>query len=331
MNSVIMISMKKTIVIFGISSLVGSNLAEALKHKYRIIGTYYNTKVQIDGVLCLPCDVLSRETVQMILYKFQPEFTLYCVGLSSIEDCSENMKLADALNTAGVFNVTNFSERYKSKFIYISSSYIFSGEDVLFKEGDTPLPNTDYGTTMSSAEFYIQKSCLNYLILRCCSLYGRGLNPNVRSWMELIEERLSSNQTLPCDNNVITGFLDIHFLAKVLDQCLEEDVTNRLFQVSSSDFGTRYDFALKYSRIFGFGESLVVKSPWSFPINQLAARDSVVLDGKYRFMMDTSNIHLHLGIKFPTIEEAINSTFERLGGSDQKNGQSKGSTGITYI
>ena len=40
-------SKKKTILIFGISSFLGSSLADILKEKYRVVGTYYNTPVDI--------------------------------------------------------------------------------------------------------------------------------------------------------------------------------------------------------------------------------------------------------------------------------------------
>ena len=51
---------KKTVVIIGASSFVGSNIAEAFAKEYRVIGTYFNTPVKIPGVLMIKCDVLEK-------------------------------------------------------------------------------------------------------------------------------------------------------------------------------------------------------------------------------------------------------------------------------
>ena len=163
----------KTVLIFGISSFLGSNLAAELKKDYRVVGTYFNTPVDIEGILTLKCDVHNKDLVQRITFLFKPDITIYAVGLTDISACQEYPKVADALNTAGVFNVSMASERYNSKFIYFSSSYIFSGEDTLFTEADTPTPSSVYGNTVASSEFYIQKSCLNYIIFRCAPIFGR--------------------------------------------------------------------------------------------------------------------------------------------------------------
>ena len=181
---------QKTILIFGVSSFLGSNLAELLKDKYRVVGTYFNNETRIDGVFSLKCDVHQKNEVQKISFMVKPDITIYAVGLTSIRDCHEYPKVADALNTAGVFNVSAAAERYNSKFIYFSTSYIFSGEDTLYRENDTPMPSTMYGSTMASSEFYVQKSCLNYIIFRCSPLIGRGYQFHDSNWVETLD-RLS--------------------------------------------------------------------------------------------------------------------------------------------
>ena len=54
---------RKTVVIFGVSSFVGSNLAYFLKDHFRVIGTYNLNKVEIpDETALLPICVLRAET-----------------------------------------------------------------------------------------------------------------------------------------------------------------------------------------------------------------------------------------------------------------------------
>jgi dTDP-4-dehydrorhamnose reductase len=300
--------MKKTILIFGVSSFVGSNLLEMLKDEYRIIGTYYKTPVSIPGVTCIPCDVLRKEYVSNITSRFRPDLTIYAVGLSSLKECQQTPKLADALNSNGAVNCCASSERYGSKFIYISSGFVLGGEDTVYREGETPFPNTAYGTSLSSTEFYIQRSCLNYLILRCCPLYGRSFNPNHNNWFEYLQAAFAKNEMFQADDSVYTGYLDINIMVKILKAALNKEVTNRLFHLSSTDFMTRYEFAKLYAKIFKKDETLIQKTSGKFP----ADKNNNGENSNYYYRLDTSNIEEFLNTKMPKIEESLSLTRKRL-------------------
>lgn len=321
---------KKTVVIFGISSFMGSNLAEILKQEYRVIGTYSHCKVDIPGVLTVNCDVLNRAEVQMILYTFQPDITVYTVGLSSLQDCHENEKLADALNSSGVYNVLGFAERYKSKFCYISSSFVFPGVNTLYSESETPLSNTVYGHNLASTEFYIQKSCLNYLILRTCPVYGRSYNPRQLTYFEALEKNLNANQSVLADARVHHGFLDATYLASIVKQCFDLNVTNRLLQISTPNIMNRYQFAQLYAKQFKQNELLVSKFNWQFPFDQKNT-SAYYTDGDLFYQMNISNIESLLKMKMPTIEESMEFTYKRLTMNTKQSKSIKKSSGVSFI
>lgn len=320
---------QKTIMIFGISSFLGSSLADLLKNEYRVVGTYYSTPVNIPGILSLKCDIHNKEMVQKMTYIFKPDITIYTVGLTDLNACQDYPKVADALNTAGVFNVSAASERYGSKFIYFSSSYIFSGENTLFRENDTPMPSSIFGNNIASSEFYIQKSCLNYVIFRCCPIYGRSFNMNTLNWMEVLEKYSFLNKKIICDTKVYTGFVDIWCVAEILKQAIESNATNRLFQVSSSDIMSRYEFSQKYMEIFGGNTALLSKGDWKFPRTE----NRIGLQGlgeELYFKMDTNNIESTFKIDMPTVEDTLRRTYSKLSGTYGSKNKVK-SSGITFI
>ncbi|MBT3981302.1 MAG: sugar nucleotide-binding protein [Bacteriovoracaceae bacterium] len=321
---------KKTLIIFGVSSFVGSNLAQSLKDKYRVIGTYFENRVSIKGMLTVPCDVLNRDAVQMVLYTFKPDVAIYCVGLSSLEDCQGREKYADALNTMGVFNVSQFSERYKAKFIYISSAYIFSGEKPLYFENDTPDPNTIFGRTKASAEFYVQKSCLDYILLRCCNFYGRSINARQFTWFENVEQGLFKNKSLRIDDHIRFGFLDVQYLGLIIHLCLERDITNKLLHISSKDVMTYYEFVKLYANIFKLNNDLIQKGKWEFPLER-AISTEIDLDDGLSFRLEVQNIEAYLDAELPTVEDSLVGTFDRLGGKLIKSSSKKQTTGIEFI
>jgi dTDP-4-dehydrorhamnose reductase len=303
-------SNKRTILIFGVSSFVGSNLAEYLKHDFKIIGTYFKTKANIPGILTLPCDVLDKDQVQLVIYAFKPDLVIYAVGMSSIKDCSENIQIADALNTGGLINVSEYCQRYKAKICFISSNFVFGGEKKEYIEMDIPDANTVYGKAMASSEFYIQKTSLNYIIFRCCKLYGRGINPTKPTWFENIQRSLYINKNITLDNKIHTGFLDIYYLALVIKICLGYEVTNRMFQISSTDEMSLFEFATMYASTFSQSKNLISKGSFHFPEISGSGSGSRELF----YAMDLMNIEGFLHIKLPSVEESLKLTFDRFHG-----------------
>lgn len=319
---------KKTILIFGLSSFLGSNLAENLRDDYRVVGTYFNTPVHIEGILSIKCDVQNKDMVQKVVFLFQPDITIYALGLTDLEACQEFPKVADALNTAGVFNVSTASESYQSKFLYFSSCYIFSGEKTLFKENDTPMPSSIYGNTVASSEFYIQKSCLNYIIFRCCPIYGRSYNPNDLKWTEVVERNEFLGKKIVCDSKVHTGFVDVYTIVELVKKAISLNVTNRLLHVTTKDCMTRYEFAQKYLEVFGGNTSLLMKGDWKFPQteNVLALQS---LGEELYFSMDTSNIEDEFAMEMPSIEDTLLRYKNKIEGNIKA--KKLTSVGITFI
>jgi dTDP-4-dehydrorhamnose reductase len=162
---------------------------------------------------------------------------------------------------------------------------------------------------LSSTEFYIQRSCLNYLILRCCPLYGRGYNPTHSNWFENLQLSFAKGEQVLADDSVHTGFLDVQIMIRILKATLANNITNRLLHVSSKDSMTRYEFALLYAKIFKKDEGLVQRITGKFPVDK--NKDD---NQSYYYRLDTSNIEEFLNAKMPKIEDSLQLTYKRLSG-----------------
>jgi dTDP-4-dehydrorhamnose reductase len=301
--------MRKTVMIIGISSFVGTNLALMLKNDFRVVGTYNTTPVNFPEIMCIPCDVLKKDYVQRIISTIKPDFVIYAVGLSSLTECKQNPKLADALNSAGATNCMSAAERVGARFVYISSGFVMEGHNVLYKESDTPFASSDYGTSLASTEFYIQRSSLNYFILRCPVLYGRSLNTKHENFFEIMQRQIAKGELYSADGSTVTGFLDVTIMAEILKACLVNNVQNRLLQISSSDTMTRFEFARKYAEVFKKDENFVQRADIKFPDDSGKGKERLA---SYSFKMDPNNMENFLGIKMPSVEDSLRVTFKRL-------------------
>lgn len=320
---------RKTILIFGISSSVGSNLAEFLKREFKVVGTYYKTPVRIRGVATVKCNILNKEEVQLAVYAFRPDFVIYSIGVPSLQDCSTQEGLADALNTNGLFNVAEYAQRYKAQVCYISSGFVFAGEKRKYMEMDIPDPNTVYGKTQAAAEFYIQKTLLNYVIFRCGRLYGRGINYNSMTWFERLQVDFARHKDIKLDDVVRTGFLDVYYLALIIKMSIEKKVTNRLIQVSSKDVASFYEFGKQYCKVFNEPSEFLSKTRWRYPFLKSATVNSSAEE--FNFDLDTSNIEGFIKIEMPTIKESLQLTLNRFYGKNEKKKIKSTGGGVEFI
>ncbi len=320
----------KTIVIFGVSSFIGSNLAEYLKKDYKVIGTYYSNPIRIPGVLAIPCNVLTKDEVQLILFTFRPDITIYCVGLSSIYECSTSAKLAGALNTSGLFNVAEFCQRYKSLICYFSSGFVFGGEEKIYSSLDILGAGTVYGKTQAAAEFYLQKMALSYIIFRTCKVYGRSLRTDNWTWFEEVQKKIKNRETVSCDNSLKLGFLDIHYVAMIVKTCFDRNICNELFQISSKDAISHYKFAKIYCSIFKENEQFLINDNWPFPI--IEDRTSLFEGGtNIHFHLDVDETEKSFNITLPTVTESLKFTYQRFFGHNKRNQREELGDGINFI
>ena len=294
-------------------ALSASNLAEIFSSDYKVIGTYFKNKVDIPNVLTVACNVLKKEETGTILFTFKPDIAIYCASVSSLLDCPEDDESVKAINTVGIFNVMDGCQRYQSQVCYISSCHVFAGKKKIYMETDMLNANTAYGKNQSMVEFYLQKAGLNYTIFRVCKMYGIGIHPFYLNWFEYLQKMFSMKKSISCDNSIHVGFIDIHYLAMILRMCFRENAVNRLFQISSSDICTHYEFAQTYCDVFSHPESttLLQKGHWAVPFSDDTPS---VEDGNLHYMMDLSNIEAFLSIKMPSIRESLEFTKKRLTG-----------------
>lgn len=296
---------RKKILIFGISTSIGANLANFLKSDYQVVGTYSKTRIEIDGILSLGCDLTYSHTVQSIILSTLPDIIIYCSGHSSVEECSSDHDKANFFNSDVLSRICEYSHYLNIKICYISSMFVFAGENKTYVEMDIPEPNTIAGKSYYTGESFLQKNYNNYIIFRTGKIYNRSINVLKPGLLDILQRNLFIKNPTDCDNKVSMGYLDVNYLSMIIKLCIEKNATNRLFQVSSNDIMSTYEFALAYCEQFNEDKSIINSRNQKFPLINNNNRSLY-------FHLDISNIERFLNIKLPSINESLKFTFDRL-------------------
>jgi dTDP-4-dehydrorhamnose reductase len=187
------------------------------------------------------------------------DIIIHTAALTDINLCESNKKLANKLNIDASVEIAKLAKTCNAKLFYISTDSVFDGKAGNYNETEIPSPLnyyafTKYAGELKVLEFY-EKNCL---IVRT-NIYG--LNQPFRNTIAEWALKEWSN------NKQINGFEDVYFnalytgqLAEILKNLIELNVDEKILNVGSSEFISKYDFLNKLRLKFGFENALLKKS-----------------------------------------------------------------------
>ena len=109
-------------------------------------------------------DITNIKNIHSTLKEYNPDIIIHTAAYVDTIGCEKNKDKAIDLNILGVVNLVKCIPS-KTKFVYISSEYVFSGNKGLYSIEDRLDPINIYGKTKSAAE-YITSILDNHQIIR---------------------------------------------------------------------------------------------------------------------------------------------------------------------
>ena len=92
--------------------------------------------------------------------------------MTNVDDCEADRLAAWKANALGPKNVASAAKDIGSKLIYVSTDYVFDGEQGMYREGDLTMPINYYGESKLAGERFVQEICPDSVIARTSVLYG---------------------------------------------------------------------------------------------------------------------------------------------------------------
>lgn len=221
--------------IIGASGLVGGNLYNYLKNLGEdiVIGTF-NT-FQKKNLIHLDTGLPVEDWNQKIL-NFNPGAVVFCGGLIHVEKCEEDEKSSFERNILAFQNTLSYCRIKKSKLVYMSTDYVFDGENGPYSEDAIKNPLSIYGKHKSEAEEILIKSKLQYLILRITNVYGNEIQ-NKNFINQLINNPDRKFKIPDWQYSTPVNAFDVARAIKLL----LNDGKSGIYHLSSTDFLSRVD------------------------------------------------------------------------------------------
>lgn len=225
---------KKKLLILGAAGMAGHAAYIYLKEtgKYEIATVCHSGKVEAESY---ELDVYDTGRLAQIIEQEKPNVVINCIGIL-IRGSKSNPSNAIYVNAYFPHKLSEITHSLlpNSKVIHISTDCVFSGNEGGYKDSDIKNALDTYGMTKNLGELINDKD----LTLRT-SIIGPELKKNGEGLMHWIFSQKAAGEINGYQKSIWGGITTLE-LAKVIDSCIESDLTG-LYQISNNSCISKYD------------------------------------------------------------------------------------------
>ena len=264
----------KKLLITGSNGLLGQSLLDLfLEDKsYQIIAVSrgVNRYPAIKNYKYVELDITNTTDLTNLVLKESPDFIINTAAMTNVDACEDNKLACDKINVTLVEDLVKLSDKIKAKLIHISTDFIFDGKQGYYKESDIPNPLSYYGLSKLKSEKVIQKSTINYSILRTILVFGKVHDMSRNNIVLWVRKMLQEKKEITIVNDQFRMPTYVKDLALACKLSIEKDVRG-IFNVSSNTLLSIYEIAQQIAEVFNLDKSLI-KAISTETLNQKAPR-----------------------------------------------------------
>jgi dTDP-4-dehydrorhamnose reductase len=261
------------VLLIGASSFVGSHIALALREDYEVIGTHYSNRIRVNGIAPLRMALKNTDTVVDWVRVLQPDITIYCAAVVDDSKIQKDPLTALTVNTEAPIVLAEEMRRMDGKFIFLSTSKVFSGEgDGNYSELTEPSPTGAYGKSKRRAEEAFEMMTGAY-ILRLGTIYGLGTFQQSTSIIDRILRPLWAKERQRLIYDEYRSFFSGEQVGRAIRLVLStSNDTSGIYHLAATEKDSYYSFAKALANCFGLpSETLVPIKGLEFSGKQAAS------------------------------------------------------------
>lgn len=134
-------------------------------------------------------DITDANTVENYVENFQPNVIIHSAAYTNVDGAEENQEICEKVNVEGTKNLLHAAEKAEAKIIYISTDYVFDGENPEpYDVDDGTNPQSVYGQTKLAGE-KIVRDYPKHFIVRTAWVFGVNGRNFVKTMLKVANGR----------------------------------------------------------------------------------------------------------------------------------------------
>ncbi|RHS00620.1 dTDP-4-dehydrorhamnose reductase [Parabacteroides sp. AF14-59] len=189
----------KTLII-GANGFTGRRILQSLSRQgiYELTGcSLHEDILPGNNYRFVQADMNNHPAIDRLIAEIRPDVVINGSALSVPDYCESHHEEAYATNVLAVENIARCCEKAGSRFIHLSTDFVFDGKKAeLYTETDTPAPVNYYGISKYQGEQAVAANCSNYANVRVVVVYGKALPGQHGNILQLVKNRLQAGQEI---------------------------------------------------------------------------------------------------------------------------------------
>ena len=246
--------MTDTVFLTGGGGLLALNWAMAARERHRVVLGIHEREVNLAGVEAGRVHLQTVDGIVRSLDAQEPRFVVHTAGLTSVDACEADPRLAQHVNVNLAVNVARACRGVGVPLVHISTDHLFAGDEALVDETHPTAPRNVYGRTKAAAEVGVLEANPDVLVVRS-NFYGWGTSYR-RSFSDRIVVSLRAGQPLTLFRDVFYTPILIESLVHAVHELLRRK-TSGVFHIGGDDRISKWDFGLMVADEFQLDAGLI--------------------------------------------------------------------------
>jgi dTDP-4-dehydrorhamnose reductase len=298
---------KMKILVTGANGLLGQTIIKLLLEKqYEVIAT---GRGESRANVNLPSsytykdiDITDGPAIEQLILEQRPTLIVHAAAMTQVDQCELHKQECYNINVTATRFIIDAAKALGSRFIFVSTDFIFDGNNGPYKESDQPAPVNYYGSTKMVAEKAVMESGLDYAIARTILVYGSVPATGRTNIVGFVRQNLEANKPIKMVTDQIRTPTFVDDLARGIILIIEKNGKG-IYHLSGEQEMTPYDIAVETAKYFGLSEDLISKAS-SRDIKQPAVRPA-------KTGFDISKAKKDLGYQPKSFREGLDHLFGR--------------------
>ncbi|MBI3218507.1 MAG: NAD(P)-dependent oxidoreductase [Bacteroidetes bacterium] len=260
------------ILVTGSNGLLGQKLVELISsgNDYLIATAKSSLVIDLPKGEFHSLDVTDTVSIERVFAQSKPDVIIHTAAMTQVDQCETEQEKCWLNNVQAVENLVKACEKFSVRLIHLSTDFIFDGTHGPLDETEKPNPLSYYGKSKLAAEEVIQKSKIDWAILRTVLVFGVTKDMSRSNIVLWVKKSLEEGKTI----QVVNDQWRTPTLAEDLAMGCYLAATKKakgIYNISGETMMTPYDIALATAEFFKLDASLIKKTD-SSQFKQPAAR-----------------------------------------------------------
>lgn len=149
-----------------------------------------DNNIECQGIDKVDLDLSNRAATSKFIQNYCPDVLIHCAAFTNVDLAEQEFENCFASNVEATANIALQCKQIGSKMVYISTDYIFSGEEMKpYDTDDLPNPLSVYGRTKLLGEKKVIEHVDEHFIVRTSWAFGKNGNNFVDTMLRLGREK----------------------------------------------------------------------------------------------------------------------------------------------